>query len=129
MKAGCWGLWLLGLAACESKGEPAVPMDTPTAAASAVKGGRGKDGSRVETGLPDAPDAPLPESARSLPDVGDCFSACVDRNRMRAVAAEQIDGDCKRECSDLCLAQCESGSRVARESCRRSCENQSTRLR
>src|SRR5690606_21181671 len=97
MKAGCWALWLVVLVACESKGEPAAPaaMDTPSAFASTSKGGSGKDGSRIEP-----EDAPVPESARSLPDVGDCLSACVERNRMRAVSPGQIDGDCKKECND-----------------------------
>ena len=56
------------------------------------------------------PTEPIPTSAKenaqpadtSTNDISDaapdCVAQCVHRNQMRAVAADQIEADCKREC-------------------------------
>ena len=89
---------------------------------------KGTRGNRM--GGPLAPnDQPTPQGAMTLPNVKDCFRACVDRNQVRSVSPQQIDEDCKGECKEACLGHCDSGSLSERSACKSSCERQTLRVR
>jgi hypothetical protein len=42
---------------------------------------------------------PKADDPAAKPKADDCVADCIQRNQMRAVAAEQIERDCKAECS------------------------------
>lgn len=85
-------LAVLGLSvgcADDAKRATAPPAAEPAAAEPAP--------TPVEPEAPAAePEAPAAEPAAD----DDCVTACVARNQMRAVAPEQIEADCKAECTE-----------------------------
>lgn len=130
------------LVGCEAKGDagsrPELPPGHGSAAAATVslpasaasEGGPIKGGELGGPGLRDGQlDAPVPQAAFTLPNLENCQSSCLDANRMKAVAKEQLEADCRDECKSSCLAQCESQTDAGKKACKADCERQAARIR
>jgi len=104
------------LSACESRSAsgpvaaPSGPQATSTASASSATDPLPTSISPTATAHASAevngPDDATPTGAVSLPDARRCVTQCVERNQMRAVAADQITSDCERECQSDCQQRC-----------------------
>ncbi len=71
----------------------------------------------------------LVAGALSLPDMRACLTKCSDDNRMRAVAPQQIEADCRAQCNKTCLAYCEQASEPQKTRCKQDCEHQSAGIK
>lgn len=98
--------WLIPFAlvftlACETGGSNKAPDKAPEASAEETKKEATEPPKTPDAKAPDAkaPDAKAPESAPAAKDDDACVKACVQKNQMRAVAADQIERDCRAECA------------------------------
>jgi hypothetical protein len=102
-----WLLIALLAAACGKSGDK--PNDKPTPASDKSTPPPTDEGELEPTPVepepkpdPPKPDPPKPDPKRGpapLPSADACVKDCVQRNQMKATSPENIEADCKSECS------------------------------